>query len=132
MGLDPARGESQRRYFKALQNVVVLFVRENVQRCIMYRRSTSTLARLRDNLEGHTNDVSSVCAQFTVTASVAAVIDQQVAMSPEPQGLNLVFPQVNMHLSPLLSPLVSPLLFQLLKKSTLLRPAVLSLVPDPH
>ena len=65
-------------HFKALQNVV-LFVRENVQRRIMYRRFTSTLTRLRDNLEGHTNGVSSVCAQFTVTASVAAVIDQQAS-----------------------------------------------------
>ena len=51
----------------------------------MYRRSAQTLARLRANLEGHTNEVSSVCAQFTMTGSVATVIAQQVAMSSEPQ-----------------------------------------------
>jgi hypothetical protein len=62
----------------------------------MYRRSANTVARLHVNLEGYTNEVSSVCADFTITGSVAAVIDQQVAMSSEPDGHTLIFPSVDM------------------------------------
>jgi hypothetical protein len=82
-------------HFKALQNIV-LFVRENPERCIMYSRSKDTIARLHTNLEGHTNEVSSISADFTVTCSVGAVIDEAVAMSSEPDGKNLTFTSVNM------------------------------------
>ena len=82
-------------HFKALQNVV-LFVRENHERCLMYRRSPATLARLRVNLEGHTTEVSSIMAEFTITGSVAAVIDSAIVMSSEPEGRTLNFPSVNM------------------------------------
>jgi hypothetical protein len=82
-------------HFKALQNVV-LFVRENPERCLMYRRPARTIARLRTNLEGHNNEVSAISAEFIITGSVAAVIDSAVVMSPEPQGRELIFPSVHM------------------------------------
>jgi hypothetical protein len=62
----------------------------------MYRRSKNTIARLHVNLEGHTNEVSSVSADFTVSGSVGAVIDTAVAMSPEPDETTLTFTPVNM------------------------------------
>jgi hypothetical protein len=48
------------------------------------------------NLEGHTSQVSSASADFLISGSVAAVIDQAVAMSSEPDGHELMFPSVNM------------------------------------
>jgi hypothetical protein len=82
-------------HFKALQNIV-LFVRENPERCITYCRSKVTLNLLHTNQEGHTNEVASVSADFVVTGSTAAVIDTAIAMSSEPEGNALTFPSVNM------------------------------------
>jgi hypothetical protein len=61
-------------HFKALQNIV-LFVPENPERCVMYRRSPDSVFRLHVNLDGHVNAVSSITAEFHITGSVAAVID---------------------------------------------------------
>ena len=69
----------------------MLYVCENTQCC-----SAQTVTHLQANLEGHTNKVSYVCANFTVTGSVEAVIDLQVAMSLECDGLNLVLLTVSM------------------------------------
>jgi hypothetical protein len=49
-------------------------------------------------LEGHTDHVSSVSADFTITCLVAAVIDNAVAMSSAPDGKDLTFTSVNMPL----------------------------------
>jgi hypothetical protein len=81
--------------FHAL-NRVVGYVGEHIERCIMYPRSPDTLVRLHTNLEGHTNEVSSISAEFEVTGSVAAVIDHENVMSSEPDGSQLTFPSVNM------------------------------------
>jgi hypothetical protein len=80
-------------HFKALQNV--LFVQENPERCIMYHRSPASVARLNLNLEGHTNHVSSISADFIIDCSVAAVVDDSVATSHEPDGATLTFSPVN-------------------------------------
>jgi hypothetical protein len=62
----------------------------------MCRRSAATIAHLHVNLEGHTSQVSSASADFLISGSVAAVINQAVAMSSEPNGHELTFPSVNM------------------------------------
>jgi hypothetical protein len=80
-------------HFKALQNIV-LFVRENPERCIMYRCSSNTLQLFYTNLEGHTDEVSSISAEFTITGSVAAVNHSQIVMSSEPVGNELTFDSV--------------------------------------
>jgi hypothetical protein len=82
-------------HFKALQNVL-LFVRENPERCIMYRRSPTTLKCLHENLEGLTHEVSSISADFVINCSVGAVLDDSMAMSSEPDGTELTFAPVDM------------------------------------
>jgi hypothetical protein len=66
-----APGES---HFKALQNVL-LCIRENSERCLMYHRPSSTLQHLKINLEGHINQVSDITANFLIASSVCSVID---------------------------------------------------------
>jgi hypothetical protein len=82
-------------HFKALQTVL-LFFRENPERCLMYRRPSSMITQMHVNLEGHANQVSAVSADFDITGSVCAVIDSAVAMSPEPPEIELAFPTVDM------------------------------------
>jgi hypothetical protein len=82
-------------HFKALKTVL-LFIRENPERCLMYRRHASTPSQLHLNLAGQASEVSVISAKFHIAGSVGTVIDMAVAMSPEPPGSVLTFPAVDM------------------------------------